>query len=156
MLPLASRLLDTATPPIPEAQGWAGAYPGHAGPLIDLSQAVPGYPPHPDLLARLAASAGAAASASYGPILGDVALREAYARHLHDLYGAGSLAPADVAITTGCNQAFFVAAVAVAPAGTNVLLPSPWYFNHKMTLDMLGIEARVLPCDPDRGFVPDA
>ena len=25
MLPLASRLLDTATPPIPEAQGWAGA-----------------------------------------------------------------------------------------------------------------------------------
>ena len=31
--------------------------------------------------------------------------------------------------------------MALAKAGDAVLLPTPWYFNHQMTLDMLGIEA---------------
>ena len=43
-------LLGTDTPPIPEASGWARRYGGGSGPLIDLSQAVPGTPPHPELL----------------------------------------------------------------------------------------------------------
>jgi aspartate/methionine/tyrosine aminotransferase len=147
-------LLDTATPPIPEAQEWARAYDGAAGPLVDLSQAVPGYPPDDSLLDRLAEAAGQAATASYGAILGDTALREAYAEHVNALY-AGDVSPLEVGVTTGCNQGFFVAAVAVAKAGDSVLLPSPWYFNHKMTLDMLGVEARALACDPDAGFMPD-
>lgn len=148
-------LLDTATPPIPEAQTWARSYAGAAGPLIDLSQAVPGYPPHPDLLQRIGTAGLASATASYGPIEGDATLRQAYAAHVASRYQA-EVSAAEVAITTGCNQAFFVATIAVARAGDNVLLPSPWYFNHKMTLDMLGIEARPLPCDPEAGFVPDA
>jgi aspartate/methionine/tyrosine aminotransferase len=152
---LNPHLLDTASPPIPEAKGWAMAYSGGAGPLIDLSQAVPGYPPPDALLARLRASGGDRASASYGPILGDEVLRTAYAAETAALYG-GDVKAADVAITTGCNQAFFVAMVALAAAGDNVILPSPWYFNHKMTLDMLGIAARPLPCDPDAGFVPSS
>lgn len=45
--------------------------------------------------------------------------------------------------------------MALARAGDNVLLPTPWYFNHEMTLTMLGIEPRPLPCDPAAGFVPD-
>src|SRR5262249_1237776 len=36
-----------------------------------------------------------------------------------------------------------------------VILPTPWYFNHKMTLDMLGIETVPLPCRAEAGFVPD-
>lgn len=147
-------LIDTATPPIPEAQAWARAYDGAAGPLIDLSQAVPGYPPHAELLERLSRNAGEASTASYGPIEGDTALRKAYAAHVSALYD-GPIDWRDVAITTGCNQAFFIAAIATAKAGDSILLPSPWYFNHKMTLDMLGIEARALSCPPDNGFVPD-
>ncbi len=153
--PINPNLLDTATPPIPEAQAWARAYDGAAGPLIDLSQAVPGYPPHADLLARLSRNAGEPATASYGPIEGDTVLRQAYAAHLSSLY-SGNVDWLDIAITTGCNQAFFIAAIAVAKAGDSILLPSPWYFNHKMTLDMLGIEARALACPPENGFVPDA
>lgn len=150
---LNPHLLDTSTPPIPEAKGWARAYAGAAGPLIDLSQAVPGYPPHADLLARLGRAGADRESAAYGPILGDTVLREAFAAETRNLYG-GTIEAAEIAITTGCNQAFFVAMIAVARAGDNVVLPSPWYFNHKMALDMLGMEARALPCDPDAGFVP--
>ena len=50
-------LLDTGTPPIPQAQGWAQAYDGRHGPLINLSQAVPGSPPPAELLERLAEAA---------------------------------------------------------------------------------------------------
>ena len=35
-----------------------------------------------------------------------------------------------------------------------MLLPTPWYFNHQMSLAMLGIEPRALPCRPEAGFVP--
>ena len=80
-----------------------------------IRQAVPGYPPHPALLERLAATAATPAAASYGPILGDAILREAYAAHLGLLYGA-KVAADEVWITTGCNQGFFGAAVAVAEA----------------------------------------
>lgn len=147
-------LADTCSPPIPEAQGWARRYAGGRGPLIDLSQAVPGYPPHEGTLARLAEAAGSAKTAGYGAITGDAALRQTYADHLSALYGS-ELKPADVAITAGCNQAFFATMIALAKAGDAVMLPTPWYFNHKMTLDMLGIEARALPCAADAGFVPD-
>jgi aspartate/methionine/tyrosine aminotransferase len=42
----------------------------------------------------------------------------------------------------------------VARHGDAVLLPAPWYFNHQMSLDMLGIEPRPLPCPAEAGFVP--
>jgi aspartate/methionine/tyrosine aminotransferase len=146
--------LDTATPPIPEAKAWTRRYAGQHGPLVNLSQAVPGDPPHPSFLAALAQAAGRPEAAQYGDILGDADLRQAYAAEVSRLYGA-AVAPADAAITAGCNQAFFVTMMALAKAGDAVLLPTPWYFNHEMTLHMLGVEARPLPCLPGHGFVPD-
>ncbi len=146
-------VLSLASPPIPQAKAWGDAYDRAHGPFIDLSQAVPGYPPAPALLERLGAAAANPDYASYGPILGDDDLRTAYARHVGEFYGAG-LAADEVAITAGCNEAFFVAMIGLAAAGDAVLLPQPWYFNHAMTLSMLGIEARPLPCRPASGFVP--
>jgi aspartate/methionine/tyrosine aminotransferase len=147
-------LVDTGSPPIPEVQAWRSGYSGQAGPLIDLSQAVPGYPPHPEMLRHLAEAAGSPAGAQYGDILGDRTLREPFARHVSDIYGA-SVMPEEIVVTAGCNQAFFVAMMALARAGDAILLPSPWYFNHAMALDMLGIEARALPCAAEQAFVPD-
>ncbi len=152
---LNPHLLDTGTPPIPEAKAWLAAYDGRHGPAIDLSQAVPGYPPPPEFLKRLGEAAASPAAATYGEITGDGALREAYAAHLNGIYG-GDVGPGEVAITSGCNQAFVVAVMGLARSGEKIVLPTPWYFNHKMTLDMLGIEAVPLPCRADEGFVPRA
>lgn len=145
---------DTASPPIPEAKAWLGQYDGRVGPAIDLSQAVPGDPPPPAMLRRLTEAAGHPANALYGPILGDAALREAYSADVAGVYG-GPVSPGEIAITAGCNLAFVVAIMALAKAGDAVLLPAPWYFNHEMTLRMLGIEARPLLCRAEDGFVPD-
>lgn len=151
---LNPRVLAVDSPPIPEAQGWKAAYNGSLGPMIDLSQAVPGSPPPQAMLDRLAEAAGQGDCTRYGPILGDSMLREAYAAELSHAYGA-PVPEAAIAITAGCNEAFVVTMMALAGVGDTVILPTPWYFNHKMTLDMLGIHARALPCDPAAGFVPD-
>ena len=140
-------------PPIPEAHGWAQRYDGAFGPLLDLCQAVPGYPPHPELLQHLSAAAAEPATAKYGLINGDAALREAYAADLSRTYD-GAVDPSQVAITAGCNQAFFLAMMALARSGDAVLLPTPWFWNHQQTLEMLGIEARPLPCTADDAFIP--
>jgi aspartate/methionine/tyrosine aminotransferase len=153
MLALNPLLMSTDVPPIPAASRWAAAYDGRLGPLINMAQAVPGTPPPPGLLDRLGAEGRTASSATYGPIVGNPELREALARDAGLVYG-GDIRPADIAITTGCNQAYFVTMMALARSGDEILLPAPWYFNHKMTLDMLGIGTRLLPCHAQSGFVP--
>jgi len=147
-------IADLALPPIPEAQSWTRSYDGAFGPLINLSQAVPGTPPHADLLAQLACAAGSADAARYGMIEGDLALREAYAAETAMQYGA-TIGAENVAITAGCNEAFAVAAMLGAQAGDEVILPTPWYFNHQTTLAMLGITPVALLARAENGFVPD-
>ncbi len=141
-------------PPIPAAHAWGARYDGRHGPLLDLCQAVPGYPTHPGILEHAAAAARDPANARYGLIPGDLALREAYAHDLSTTYG-GMVATDQVAITAGCNQAFFLTILALAQSGDNILLPAPWFWNHQQTCAMLGVEPRRLPCHAEHGFVPD-
>ena len=148
------RLAAVDLPPIPEAHAWAAAYDGRHGPLIDLCQAVPGYSPHPDVLAKSAQAAGDPAHARYGLIPGDAGLREAYVTELNAVYG-GQVTPEQVAITAGCNQAFMATLMTLAGHGENVLLPTPWFWNHQQSCAMLGIEPRPLPCGASHGFIPD-
>jgi aspartate/methionine/tyrosine aminotransferase len=147
-------VVDTASPPIPEAVGWIAQYDGAYGPPINLVQAVPGIAPHDRLLAALSQAGADPAMARYGDIFGDAALREVYAAQSSQHYAA-TINPQNTAITSGCNMAFVMAVMAVAKAGDAVLVPCPWYFNHQMTLSMLGIECRPLPCRADNGYVPD-
>ena len=142
-------------PPVPLVQGWARDWSGARGPLVDLSQAVPGYPPHPDLLDALADAARSHACAGYGAIEGDAALRQAYAAHLLQVYGA-EVMPDNVQVTAGCNQAFFAVALALAGRGDAVAMSNPAYFNHETTLAMLGIGVRRFDLSPADGFLPDS
>ncbi|MFD1746310.1 aminotransferase [Rhizobium helianthi] len=140
-------------PPVPSVQAWARSYDGAKGPLIDLSQAVPGYPAHPHMLELLGKAASSRASTGYGPIEGEAVLRAAYAVHSAGVYHA-ALTAENVHITSGCNQAFICAVMAVAGAGDAVLMTNPYYFNHQTTLAMLGIGTKLVACSAERGFLP--
>jgi len=142
-----------AFPLIPAVQQWAREYDGARGPLLDLSQAVPGYPPPPEMLRWLGEAAADAGATGYGDIEGEDGLRAGYAAHVAALYDA-PVAPAETHITAGCNQAFVAAAMAIAGAGDAVLMTAPCYFNHESTLSMLGIGTRFVPCAPEDGFLP--
>src|SRR5262249_29635540 len=99
-------LATAAEPPIAEAYGWIKdrAFPV-AKPLIDVSQAVPGYPPAKELTDYLAARIGEPAMARYTDIEGLPELRAALAGGIGARYG-GVVAAEQIVITAGCNQGF--------------------------------------------------
>lgn len=149
-------LAAVETPPVALVQSWVKGqnYPEDR-PLLDLAQAAPGWPMAEPLVAHISQAIQKPATARYAPILGEVPLRDALAAEIARLYG-GAVHGGNIAITSGCNQAYVAAVMALAREGDAVMLPTPWYFNHKMTLDMFGIEAISLPCDPNAGMLPDA
>ena len=146
---LSAAIQATSEPPIPAMRNWAAHH--RAEDLLDLTQAVPGYPAHPELLERLALASG---TTGYGSIDGDMALREAVATESSTVYGA-PIAPEQVAITGGCNLAFAMVMACLAGPGARVGLPTPWFFNHEMTLTIQGATAVPIPCLPEDGFMPD-
>jgi len=151
--PFNSLVADLSAPPVPSVFAWARAYDGAAGAMIDLSQAVPGYPPHSHLFAWLAEAASARANAGYGPIEGEAPLRDAYAAEVASVYGAPITAE-NIHITAGCNQAFMATVSAIAGSGDAVALTDPFYFNQETTLAMMGIRRELIPLDPASRFVP--
>jgi aspartate/methionine/tyrosine aminotransferase len=148
-------LAAVAEPPIAEAYAWikGRAFPADK-PLIDVSQAVPGYPPAKELTDHLAARIGEPTMARYTDIEGLPELREALAADITARYG-GAIATEEIVITAGCNQGFCLATLALAKGGDEIILPLPYYFNHQMWFDMQGIRALHLPFCPERGGVPD-
>jgi aspartate/methionine/tyrosine aminotransferase len=140
-------------PPVSVVQDWRASYNGSKGQMIDMSQAVPGYDAHPNMTAALTAAAADTDSAKYGRVEGDWELRSGYAAHLGDIYETDIL-PEQTHITSGCNQAFVAAALAVAGQGDEILMTRPCYFNHESALGMLGIDIGYVDCHPDNGMLP--
>ena len=154
MHPLNPALAATFRPPVMEARRWLQGLTFSADrPLINVSQAAPVDPPPAGLRQAIAEAALNRPEAHlYGPVLGNADLREAVATEWTRAYG-GPVAPGNVAITQGCNQAFCAAVATVAGPGDEIVIPVPWYFNHKMWLDMQGVKAVPLACG--QGMVPD-
>ena len=148
------RTATTFAPPVMEARRWLDGveFPPER-PLINVSQAAPVDPP-PEGLRRAIAEAALQDDAAhlYGPVLGLPALREELAAQTARHYG-GTVTAAHVGITSGCNQAFAAAIATLCAEEDEVILPTPWYFNHKMWLDMSGVTSVALATGPD--LLPD-
>ncbi len=140
---VSAAVASVEAPPIAEAMSWVRQ--GERNRVfLNLCQAVPSYSPAEalqDEFARLAKTDGIG---GYTNIYGLEALRKTHAVSMGHDYGA-PIGASKVAITTGCNQAFAAAILAVAQAGDTVVMPTPWYFNHQMWLKMLGIGIQSIP-----------
>ncbi len=144
----------TTPPPVMEARRWLdGVVFSPDQPLINVSQAAPlDVPPLPLRQAMADIAINTPEAHLYGPVLGLPTLRAEVAQQWSTAYG-GTIHETQVAVTSGCNQAFAAAISTLAGTNDDVILPTPWYFNHKMWLDMQGINAVPLPCGPD--MLPD-
>lgn len=156
-LPLNPAMASTFPPPVMEARRWLDGVAFTEGkPLINVSQAAPVESPPLGLRQAVAEAALDDPQAHlYGPVLGMEALRAEVAAQWSAAYG-GAIGSGQVAITQGCNQAFCAVMATLAGPGDEVILPTPWYFNHRMWLDMQGVVtvplatgAELLP-DPER------
>lgn len=152
--PVNPAMRATFPPPVMEARRWLeGVAFTRNKPLINVSQAAPVAPPPDPLLEALAQTVVNTPEAHlYGPVLGLPALRAEVASQWSTAYG-GQITDTQVAITAGCNQAFAASIATLAGAGDEVIIPTPWYFNHKMWLDMQGINT--IPLPTGTGMLPD-
>ncbi len=149
-----TRTAATFAPPVMEARRWLdGVTFAPDRPLINVSQAAPVDPPPQALRAAIAELVLTNDEAHlYGPVLGLPELRAELAAQCDAHYGA-DIGADHVAITSGCNQAFAATLSAITGEGDEVIIPTPWYFNHKMWLDMMGLGAVAQPTGPD--LLPD-
>lgn len=148
------RTETTFAPPVMEARRWLDGvtFPPDR-PLINVSQAAPVDPPPAAMREAMAKMIVEDASTHlYGPVLGLPALRAEVAAQWSAAYGAEITAD-KVCITSGCNQAFAAAIATLCAEGDEVILPLPYYFNHRMWLDMSGVRTVGLMTGP--GLLPD-
>lgn len=149
------RTATTFAPPVMEARRWLDGveFAAHR-PLINVSQAAPVDPPTESLRRAIADIAINDPSAHlYGPVLGLPELRAEVAQQWTIAYG-GTIRPDQVCITSGCNQAFTAVMDTLTTDGDEVILPLPYYFNHRMWLDMSGV--RTVGLKTRAGLIPDA
>ena len=139
-------VLATQNPPVMEVREWLKLHRKSKKPLLNLSQAAPMSPPPDNLLKYLSEQSLLTENHLYGDVLGDIPLREEIVNLWNEEYSS-SICINNVAITSGCNQAFCAAISTIATAGDSILVPVPWYFNHEMWLAIQGINIIPIPCD---------
>jgi len=148
-----TRTIGVDPPPVLEVKNWlSNPDLRPSKPLIDVSQAAPTEPP-PEKMLEFMANKILCDNAvnTYGPVLGLDELRESLASKWSRQY-QGKVSKENVAVTSGCNQAFCASISSFTSENDEVIIPTPWYFNHHMWLQMAGVKS--IPLDTDANMNP--
>ena len=131
-------------PIIPRIHALIADHPG----TISLGQGVVGYPPPPgvrDALDRFLADPN---NHKYASVYGIPALRERIAAKLAHENGI-AVGENELMVSAGGNMAFVNALLAIGDEGDEVVLMSPYYFNHEMAVTMAGCRPVLVATDAD-------
>jgi aspartate/methionine/tyrosine aminotransferase len=140
------------TPIIPVIGELADRTPG----TIPLGQGVVAYPPPPEAFAALEAFFADHGHHQYGPVEGLPELISALEVKLERENGIRVRPNSRVVITAGANMAFVHALLAITDPGDEIILLSPYYFNHEMAVAMIGCRVVAVPTLSDHQPDPDA
>jgi aspartate aminotransferase len=119
--------------------------------VISLGQAVPGFPPPPAALAAAQRALSNPDVHRYAADAGLPSLRDALCGALAREF-ASDVAPDEVIVTAGGNQAFMLAAMTVLDPGDEVVLPGPYFVNHEMAIRTVGAVPVEAALDESAGF----
>jgi len=118
---------------------------------ISLGQGVVHYgPPQAAVDAireALASADGGRLLHGYGDAAGHAPLVEAIARKLKAENGIDVAQGSRIMVTAGANMAFMHAVLSITSIGDEVILPTPFYFNHEMAIEMAGCRVVRVPTD---------
>lgn len=140
-------------PPICEFKKKADAALDPNRDVLDLTQAVPDYPPPECVRRELTEALKGEAVFKYTADEGIPELRQAVAEEIGRLYRC-RLEAEGIMVTAGANSGFFMVLSALAASGDEIILLSPYYFNHFMAARILGLSVKEVRMEPDRGFEP--
>lgn len=140
------------TPIIPVVAELIRQHPG----TISLGQGVVSYGPPPEALTEIQRFLADPENHKYKPVTGLPELVDAFAKKLRAENGIVLDDEARFVVTAGSNMAFMNAVLAVSDPGDEVILQTPYYFNHEMAVTMAGCRAVLVPTDTNYQLQPDA
>src|SRR5262245_43876987 len=145
------RLRMVQSPIIPVVGELIRNHPG----VISLGQGVVSYPPPRQAFDQIAEFLANPELHKYQAVYGVPQLLQLIEAKLRDENGIDVKPGSRLVVTAGGNMAFVNALLAVADAGDEVILQSPYYFNHEMAITMANCRAALVPTDENYQLQPD-
>lgn len=140
------------TPIIPVVGALIRKYPG----TISLGQGVVYYGPPQEAIDQIGTFLADPENHKYRPVHGIPPLVEALTAKLQSENGIGVDPESAIVVTAGANLAFVNALLAVTDLGDEVILQTPYYFNHEMAITMAGCRAVSVGTDDHYRLRPEA
>lgn len=144
------RLKMVQSPVIPVVGELIRNHPG----TISLGQGVVSYPPPQEAFDQIAAFLANPELHKYQAVHGVPQLLELIEAKLLAENGIDAGRGSRIVVTAGGNMAFINALLAVADAGDEVILQTPYYFNHEMAITMANCRATLVPTDENYQLQP--
>ena len=145
----SARLKAVQAPVIPIISTWIAETPD----TISLGQGIVSYGPPAAAIDAARHFGGAADDHRYGPVEGLPVLVDAFETKLRAENGIVVQPESRTVITAGSNLAFMNAILAITDPGDEVILQTPFYFNHDMAIVMAG--AVMVPVPTTRAYQLD-
>lgn len=144
MLPHSQRAQRVQAPVIPIVGEWVKQYPG----TISLGQGVVFYPPPETVHQGLASFWKDPSNHKYKLVQGIPELVAAFQEKLERENGIPPIPSQSFVVTAGSNLAFSNAIFALCDPGDEVILPTPYYFNHEMAIQVANAVPVLVPTTP--------
>jgi aspartate/methionine/tyrosine aminotransferase len=127
---------------------------GHT--IFQLGQAMVDYEPPESFIHALVNACQSRESYfhGYAPDAGTPDLRDALSRYLALSFCIEADPNKEILVTPGANHAAYTALAVLLAPGDEAILISPYYFNHLMTVTLLGAQPCVVETSAERSFLP--
>ncbi len=139
----ALRIQSVQSPIIPVVAELIRQNPG----TISLGQGVVNYGPPPEAAAQIQRFLADPENHKYKPVVGCPELLEAFEQKLSDENGISLGDTSRLVIAAGSNMGFMNALLAITDPGDEIILQTPYYFNHEMAITMANCRPVLVPTD---------
>lgn len=116
---------------------------------ISFGQGIAFYGPPAEALTSVEKNLSNESINRYGPVAGIPELQQALIKKLKVANRIQIDQNNAVVVTAGSNMAFNTAILAITDPDDEVILPTPYYFNHEMSLTMERCKPILVPCNDD-------
>lgn len=145
------RMQAVQSPIIPVVAELIRQHPG----TISLGQGVVYYGPPPSAIEQITEFLANPQNHKYQAVEGIPALQEAIKNKLLLENNIEIDDNRCIVVTAGGNMAFMNAVLAITSPGDEIILISPYYFNHEMAIAMASCQAVLVPTDENYQLIPD-
>ncbi|MBM3832654.1 MAG: pyridoxal phosphate-dependent aminotransferase [Verrucomicrobia bacterium] len=146
------RMQAVQSPVIPAVAELIRSCPG----TISLGQGVVYYGPPPEAIDQITWFLAEPDNHKYKPVQGIPQLLDGLAAKLKSENGIAIDHSNPLIVTAGGNLAFMNAVLAITDPGDEIILQTPYYFNHEMAIVMAGCRPVLVSTDENYQLRPDA